>query len=81
MPAPYSKDLRWKVVNAYQNDEGNQQAVAHRFSVSLSFVKRLWKRYQTYHDVDRRGLAAGSARRLMSKAKPICVNGLRKKGI
>ena len=43
MPAPYSNDLRWKVVNAYQNDEGNQQEVAQGFSVSLSFVKRLWK--------------------------------------
>lgn len=52
MPAPYSNDLRWKVVNAYQNEEGDQQAIAHRFSVSLSFVKRLWKRYQTYHDVE-----------------------------
>jgi transposase len=52
MPAPYSNDLRWKVVNAYQNEEGNQQEIAHRFSVSLSFVKRLWKRYQTHHDVE-----------------------------
>jgi transposase len=52
MPAPYSNDLRWKVVNAYQNDEGDQQEIAQRFSVSLSFVKRLWKRYQTHHDVE-----------------------------
>jgi transposase len=52
MPAPYSNDLRWKVVNAYQDDEGDQQEIAQRFSVSLSFVKRLWKRYQTHHDVE-----------------------------
>src|SRR5919198_5157731 len=52
MPAPYSNDLRWKVVNAYQNGEGDQQEIAQRFSVSLSFVKRLWKRYQTHHDVE-----------------------------
>ena len=52
MPAPYSNDLRWKVGNAYQNEEGNQQEITQRFSVSLSFVKRLWKRYQTHHDVE-----------------------------
>jgi transposase len=52
MPAPYSNDLRWKVVNAYQNDEGDQQEIAQRFSVSLSFVKRLWKRYQTHQEVE-----------------------------
>ncbi len=40
------------MVNAYQNDEGDQQEIAQRFSVSLSFVKRLWKRYQTHQDVE-----------------------------
>jgi transposase len=51
MPAPYSNDLRWKVVNAYKNEEGDQKEIAQRFSVSLSFVKRLWKRYQTNQDI------------------------------
>ena len=82
MPAPYSNDLRWKVVNAYQNGEGVSQEIAQCFSVSLSVVKRLWKRYQTHHDVEPArfgGWKRGS--RLMSRAKLTCGNGLSKRGI
>ncbi len=46
MPAPYSNDLRLKVLDAYQNGDETIETVAQRFSVSGSFVKNLMKRYQ-----------------------------------
>lgn len=46
MPAPYSNDLRQKMVACYEQGELSQEAVANRFSVSVSCFKRLWKRYQ-----------------------------------
>lgn len=45
MPAPYSQDLRKRVLNSYLNKEGSQRQIAERFQVSLSFIKRLIRRY------------------------------------
>lgn len=42
----YSIDLRQKIVEAYNNQEGSYRQLAQRFRVSLSFVKRLLKRYK-----------------------------------
>lgn len=42
----YSIDLRKKIVEAYNNQEGSYRQLAQRFRVSLSFVKRLLKRYK-----------------------------------
>lgn len=42
----YSIDLRQKIVEAYNNQEGSYRQLAQRFSVSFSFVKRLLKRYK-----------------------------------
>ena len=42
----YSIDLRQKIVEADHNQEGSYRQLAHRFRVSLSFVKRLLKRYK-----------------------------------
>lgn len=46
MPAPYSIDLRQRVIDAYKAKEGSQRQLAERFQVSLSFVKRLVCRYR-----------------------------------
>lgn len=46
MPAAYSIDLRQRIINAYEAKEGSQRQLAKRFQVSLSFVKRLIRRYQ-----------------------------------
>jgi transposase len=46
MPAPYSNDMRCKVLEAYQNGEGSVEEVASNFGVSTSFVDRLLKRYR-----------------------------------
>lgn len=45
MPAPYSTDLRQRVIDAYEAKEGSQRQLAERFKVSLSFIKRLIRRY------------------------------------
>lgn len=44
---PYSCDLRQKVINAHNNTEGSQRQLAKRFSVSLSFVQNLLRRYRS----------------------------------
>jgi transposase len=41
MPAPYSTDLRQRVIDAYNAKEGSLRQLADRFKVSLSFVQRL----------------------------------------
>lgn len=46
MPAPYSIDLRQRVINAHKAKKGSQRQIAEHFQVSLSFVKRLIRRYQ-----------------------------------
>ena len=38
MAKAYSEDLRWRVVNAFNNSEGSKQEIADRFSVSHDFV-------------------------------------------
>jgi transposase len=47
MPAPYSTDLRERVIRCYEQGELGQEAVAKRFSVSVRTFKRWWKRYET----------------------------------
>ena len=46
MPAPYSQDLRRRVINAYYNKEGSQRQIAKRFQVSLTFVRNLLRHYR-----------------------------------
>ena len=43
----YSVDLRQKVVDAYEQQEGSQGELAERFKVSPNFVRLLLKRHQT----------------------------------
>ncbi|PSO78773.1 MAG: hypothetical protein BRC44_10280 [Cyanobacteria bacterium QS_4_48_99] len=42
----YSIDLRQKIIEAYQNQEGSQRQLAKRFKVSLSFIEKLFKQYR-----------------------------------
>jgi transposase len=48
---PYSKDLRIRVVHAYENHEGSMRQLAARFRLSLSCVRDLLTRYRTTGDV------------------------------
>ena len=47
MPVAYSTDLRTRVIDAWNAQEGTQSQLAERFKVSLSFVKRVLRRYRT----------------------------------
>lgn len=51
MPAPYSSDLRQRILTAYQAHEGSQRELAQRFKVSLSFVRDLLRRYRDSGDI------------------------------
>ena len=42
--APYSMDLRERVAEAVDHQEGSQREIARRFRVSLSFIVRLLQR-------------------------------------
>lgn len=46
MAAPYSKDLRERLIRSYEQGELSQEEVARRFLVSVRTFKRWWKRYQ-----------------------------------
>ena len=48
---PYSRDLRLRVVHAYEHHEGSMRQLATRFRLSLSCVRDLLTRYRTTGDV------------------------------
>jgi transposase len=48
---PYSRDLRLKVVQAYESHEGSMRQLAARFRLSLSCVRDLLSRYRATGDV------------------------------
>ena len=47
----YSVDLRQKILDTYNNQEGSIRQVAVRFKVSRSFVQKLLKQHQTLGSV------------------------------
>ena len=60
MPAPYSKDLRQRVVDAHQAKLGSQRQLADRFQVSLSFVQRLIRSYKKTGKVNAKADGGGA---------------------
>ena len=48
----YSQDIRWKVVQAYENKEGSMEKLAKRFSVSKRFVNDIVQLYRKTGSVD-----------------------------
>ena len=48
---PYSRDLRSRIVHAYEHREGSMRQLATRFRVSLSYVRDLLTRYCVTGDV------------------------------
>ena len=63
----YSTDLRQKVMDAYKNQEGSQRQLAKRFSVSLSFVQSLLKRYHSSGSVEPKPHGGGQSAKLTSE--------------
>jgi transposase len=43
---PISNDLRLRIIEVLQENEETQPEIAERFSVSLSFVEKLWHRFR-----------------------------------
>lgn len=43
---PYSSDLRRRIIEAIQDNEETQEEIAERFSVGLSFIEKLWRRFR-----------------------------------
>lgn len=60
----YSTDLRQKVIDAYKNRECSQRELAKRFSVSLSFVQSLLRRYHSSGSVEPKPHVGGRAAKL-----------------
>ena len=47
MPRAYSDDLRRRILQAYENEEGSQAQLAQRFRVSVGYVRKIvgqWRR-------------------------------------
>jgi transposase len=49
--APYSIDLRQKILSAWENKEGTQRELAERFKVSLSFIRDFLRRYRETSEI------------------------------
>ena len=46
-----SRDLRERILTAYDNDEGTRTEIADRFRVSLGMVKKLLQQRRHTHDI------------------------------
>jgi transposase len=51
MPAPYSIDLRWRIVRACERGTQSQREIAEVFEVSLATVENLFRRYRRTGEV------------------------------
>lgn len=61
---PYSVDLRQKIMDAHNQQEGSQRQLAKRFRVSLTFIESLLKRYRTDGTVEPRAHGGGRSAKL-----------------
>ena len=61
---PYSRELRLRIVQAYENHEGSMGQLAARFRVSLSCVRDLLTRYRAIGDVAPQPHGGGSPAKL-----------------
>lgn len=57
---PYSLDLRQKIVDSYENQEGSIRQLAKRFKVSPDCVRRLLKRYYTEGTIEPKSYSGGN---------------------
>lgn len=59
---PYSNDLRRRILEAIQENKETQADIAERFSVSDSFVEKLWHRFRTTGSYEALPHAGGQTR-------------------
>lgn len=67
----YSTDLRQKIIDAHNQQQGSQRQLAKRFRVSLSFVQTLLKRYRIDGTVEPREHGGGQPAKLSSEQEAI----------
>lgn len=67
--APYSLDLRQKVVQAYERGMGSQRQVAEFFGTSLSFVEKLFTQLRSTGNLAPKPHAGGKPSRLDGKVQ------------
>ena len=67
----YSIDLRQKILEAYQNQEGSQRQLAKRFKVSLSLIQILLKRYRESGEIAARQRGKGFTARLADHTETV----------
>jgi transposase len=67
---PYSNDLRRRVIEAIQANEETQEEIGIRFSVSTSFVEKLWHRYRTTGSYQAKA-HGGGRRRLLKDTEDV----------
>lgn len=70
----YSVDLRQKIIEAHNQQEGSQRQLAKRFRVSLSFIENLLKRYRTDRTVEPRAHGGGRVAKLSIEQEKVLVN-------
>ena len=63
----YSRDLREKIVTAYENHEGSLRKTAERFAVSLGTVSRLVKRFRQTGTLEPKPHGGGQKRKIVGK--------------
>ena len=56
----YSLDLRQKIVDCYENNEGSIRQLAKRFKVSPDFVRRLLKRFYQEGSIEPKCYSGGN---------------------
>ncbi|WP_375474623.1 transposase [uncultured Nostoc sp.] len=69
----YSIDLRQKIIDAYNNQEDSQRKLAKRFSVSLTFIQKLLKRYRSSGTVEQKAHGGGNTGKLSSEQMAIVI--------
>src|SRR4028119_2018511 len=71
MGRAYSVDLRQKVIDAHNHQEGSQRQLAKRFRVSLTFIENLLKRYRTDGTVEPRAHGGGQVAKLSPEQETV----------
>lgn len=67
----YSVDLRQKIIDAHNQQEGSQRQLAKRFRVSLTFIENLFKRDSADGTVDPRPHGGGRAAKLSPEQEAV----------
>ncbi len=69
----YSLDLRRRIIDRIQKNEEAQPEIAEHFSVSLSFIEKLWRRFRSTGKCEAQPHGGGRTRLLKNDEKLIRV--------